>query len=156
MKLAEKIPLLGKNGEGETKKGRVRLLGKIGQGKDFEPDDFNKLVKVSVRHMDENREDEKVLLDDEIDESIAREDLLDRHLSYRIKVGRTETISENGNRIIEGPTFKVIMREQPSRSIEINGPGDISLPFKETLRSTFRDLFSDGIHFENILNDKNS
>lgn len=151
MKLKEKIPFLEGNGDKSQEEGRVRALAKLGQGNNFTPEDFNELVQASVQRLDNRQEDNRALLDDDLENRPSREDLLERHLSYRVKVGKEKTNSGGKEGVVEGPTFKVIMRVQPSKAIEVNGPSKVTDPYREVLKDTFENQFGDSIQFKNIL-----
>ncbi|MFB6290452.1 MAG: hypothetical protein ABEJ25_01810 [Candidatus Bipolaricaulia bacterium] len=154
MNLKEKIPFLGSAGE-EDGQGRVRLLGKLKEVEDFNPSDFNELVKSSIQAMENKCNGETVVLDDEIKDDIQKQDLLERHLSYTVKV--TEgTVAGNGQEesiVKESSTFKVILRAQPNEAIEINGPDRISQPYKEALNETLADHNGEKITFQDIVAD---
>ena len=151
MKIKEKVPYLGS--EKEKEKGQVRLLGKIGEKEDFKLSDFNPLVKSSIETMDENREGESVLLQDDTAKEINKEDLMERHLSYRVEVreGNVSDDGNNNNMAEESRTFKVILRAQPNEAIEINGPYEIAYPYKEAVKETFINRNGEEVTFQNIL-----
>ncbi|MFB6215239.1 MAG: hypothetical protein ABEI54_05135 [Candidatus Bipolaricaulia bacterium] len=153
MKLKEKVPFL-ETQDGEER-GQVRLLGKVGNVEDFQLSDFNKLVKSSIKTMEDNRKDESVLLHDDLKEDINREDLLERHLSYRVEVTEgTVTDKESEDNIVEeSTTFRVILRAQPNEAIEINGPDEIAHPYKEALRETLIERKGEEVEFQNIVNE---
>ncbi len=149
MKLAKKLPFIEE--EEKEERGRVRLLGKLEGDGDFDPSDFNDLVASAIDHMDRNRE-EKVILDDRIREEKDKDDLMERHLSYDVKVGESKVAQgEDGNDIVEGPTLKVILRAQPSKAIEVNGPFKISKPYKNSLRKKYSEEYGGNINFQDIL-----
>lgn len=147
----DKIPFIGNNSEDSSEQGRVRLLGKLDTANGFGPENFNQLVKSAVERMDRNQEGEKVLLEDELRSDYEKEDLFDRHLSYRVKVGNSEVKANGEDNIIEGTTFKVILRAQPTRAIEINGPQNVSSPYKDSLKNSYRKMFGDEVEFQHIL-----
>lgn len=150
MKLAEKLPFI--EADEEEERGRVRLLGKLEEIEDFDTSDFNELVKGAVNHMGKKRNGESVILDDRIRNEKSEEDLMDRHLAYDVKVGESKVASgEDGNEIVEGPTLKVILRAQPSKAIEINGPFKISRPYKESLKKKYSEQFGGNLDFQDIL-----
>jgi len=149
LKLSKKLPFIEE--EEKEERGRVRLLGKLEGNGDFDPSDFNDLVKGAIDHMDRKRE-ETVLLDEGMREKKAKVDLSERHLSYDVKVGESKVAQgENGNDIVEGPTLKVIFRAQPSKAIEVNGPFKISEPYKNSLQKKYSEEFGENINFQNIL-----
>lgn len=151
MEILEKVPLIGNKEEESSEQGRVRLLGKLEDANGFGPEDFNQLVRAAVDRMDRNQKGEKVLLEDELRSDYEREDLFDRHLSYRIKVGNSNVKGNGEDNIVEGTTFKVILRVQPSRAIEINGPQNVSSPYKSSLKSSYREMFGDEVQFQHVL-----
>lgn len=148
MNLKEKIPFLGGNGAKiSDKQDRVRLLGKLEESDKFEFGNFNELIKTSIQNMESKREDESVILDEEFKQDINEEELLRRHISYRIKVGEEESGSPNEDNIVEGKRFKVILRKQPSKAIEINGPYELSSPFKDSLKTRLKNCLGKRLPF---------
>lgn len=146
------IPFVGDNGETEEVGGRVRLLGKIEDLGEFDPDDFIELVQDSLAEIDHLLENKTAALDDELRTSVSLEDLMERHLSYRIEVGKLKEEDDGAKRnIAEGTSLKVIMRVQPKKAIEINGPQDVSEPFREALQTSFSRLQNKNITFKDIL-----
>ena len=152
MEILKKVPFIGNKKGDSSEQGRVRLLGKLEDADGFVPEDFNQLVRAAVDRMDRNQEGEKVVLEDELRSDYEQEDLYDRHLSYRIKVGTSDVKGNRDDNIVEGTTFKVIMRAQPSRAIEINGPQNVSSPYKDALKSSYRKIFEDEVQFQHVLN----
>jgi hypothetical protein len=153
VEIMEKVPFIGNNSEDSSERGRVRLLGKLENTNGFEPKDFNQLIKSAVERMDRNQQGEKVVLEDELRNDYGEEDLFERHLSYRVKVGSSE-VTENGeDGIVEGTTFKVILRAQPTRAIEINGPDKVSSPYRDSLKTSYRKTFGEEVEFRHILSD---
>ncbi len=152
MRLTKLIPFVNDNGETEEVKGRVRLLGKIEDLEAFDPDDFNELVQDSLKEMDHLLENKTAALDDELRTSVSREDLMERHLSYRIEVGQLREEDDGVKRnIAEGTSLKVIMRAQPTKAIEINGPEEIASPYREALKKTLQKQTNREVTFEDIL-----
>ena len=152
MKLKDKVPFLGdEKGDKNGKQGRVRLLGKLDKVDNFSPDDFNRLLKRSVRGMENKVDNRAAVLDDKIEKDIAKEDLMDRHLTYQVKVGQNVNTDRDNEIIAEGTTLKVILRAQPSRAIEINGPHKVSAPYREAFKEAFREITGEKIKFQNLL-----
>ncbi|MCF7875691.1 hypothetical protein K9M06_01415 [Candidatus Bipolaricaulota bacterium] len=156
MKLKEKIPFLGGDGVGiEEQQGRVRLLCKLEDFDSFEVEDFNELVKAAATRMEDKVSDRSVFLGDEVARDLDREDLLEKHLSYRVEVAAGEVTDTGGEDSIheETTTFKVILRTQPNDAIEINGPHDISSRYKEALKDSFKEHTGANLTFQDIVKD---
>ncbi len=151
MEILNKVPFIGDTEGESSEQGRVRLLGKLDDADGFAPEDFNQVVRAAVDRMDRNQEGEKVVLEDELRSDYDQEDLYDRHLSYRIKVGNSDIKGNRDDNIVEGTTFKVILRAQPSRAIEINGPQNVSSPYRDSLKSSYREMFEEEVQFQHIL-----
>jgi len=152
VQIAEKIPFLNTdNGEKEND-GRVRMLTKLEEDSEFKPTDFNQLVSNSVEEMDKLLDEETAIIDDNIEEGVTDTDLVERHLSYRIKVGKVgEDLKTDKQNIAEGTSLKVIMRTQPSKAIEINGPHDVSSNYKQAIKTSFEKLNNQSLSFTDIL-----
>ena len=151
MEIKEKVPSLST--ENGREHGQVRLLGKVEDVDEFQLPDFNKLVKSSIKTLEEMRGNGSVLLQNDLLEEIKREDLMERHLSYRVEV-REGKVGNNGDSdtiVEESSTFKVILRAQPHDAIEINGPHEIAYPYKDALKETFVERNDEEISFQNIL-----
>ena len=156
MKLLEKIPFFGGNGiRGQEQQGRVRLLGKLGKVNSFEVSDFNELVKAAATEMEVRVDNKSVFLGDEFARDVDKENLLERHLSYRVEVteGEVTATGEEDDMLEESTTFKVILRVQPHEAIEINGPHDISSHYKEALKDGFNERTGKNLTFQDIVED---
>ena len=154
MNLKEKIPFFDNKEYGESP-GRVRLLGKLEDVEGFEVSDFNHLITSAIKLAEEKEGNKTVTLDDELEENVTREDLLERHLSYRVKVREGNvTKGGNGDNIVEeSSTFKVILRAQPNEAIEINGPHGTSQKFKRAIKEYFNKQNGNEITFQDIVSD---
>ena len=153
MWLKEIIPFLGNEvGTDGDEQGRDRLLGKFDEVNEFGPSNFNTLVKSSIRNMAKSSEEGTVILDDELEKGLEEGGLKQRHLTYRVKVGRN--VNEDGNNkknLAEVKTLMVILRSQPSKAIEINGPREVLVSYKKSLMESFEELTGGSISFQSLL-----
>ena len=96
-------------------------------------------------------EDVTTLLDDKIEKDIIEEDLMDRHLTYKVKVDQNANTDRDKEIIAEGTTLKVIIRAQPSKAIEINEPHKVSTSYRKALKEFFGGVTVGKINFQNLL-----
>ena len=154
MKLKEKIPFFGEDGIGNSdQRGRVRLPGKLSNSGTFDVKDFNELVKDAASEMNATDDNRSVFLADDVADEIDEDDLLDRHLSYRVEVTEGEVTKEDGgkgedNIVKESTSFIVTLRAQPHKAIEINGPQRVANSYRESLK----EVKKGEMEFKNLLN----
>jgi len=102
--------------------------------------------------MAKSSEEGTVILDDELEKGLEEGGLTQRHLTYRVKVGRN--VNEDGNNkknLAEVKTLMVILRSQPSKAIEINGPREVLVSYKKSLMESFEELTGGSISFQSLL-----
>ena len=153
MQIKEKLPFLSSTNGEKNLKGRVRLLAKFQKYDEFELEDFNELVRDAIDRMDKAEENRAVLLTEETADRITEEELLERHLSYKVDATTGDlTESDNKEEIVgESKSFKVILRAQPHRAIELNGPRDVTSSYRDAVKETFAEMTGNRISFNDIL-----
>ncbi|MBS3812739.1 hypothetical protein KGY64_02835 [Candidatus Bipolaricaulota bacterium] len=123
-------------------------MGKIEDLEDFSPDDFNHLVRQAHEELDGMSGEASAVLDGEYEE-----DILDRHLSSEVEVGKASDLGRDevrGN-IAVGKSLEVIMRIQPTKAVEINGPRDFSTVYREAVKRAFKRIHGRSVNFTDVL-----
>lgn len=130
-------------GSEETNGRQVRFLVKPKGNLALELEQFNRFVADALERMNENTSSTKATLDSDLRDNLKEGYLKKHHLTYEIQMGTKSgqsgdslpTVAETDG----GSTFKVILRGQPNKAIEINGPKELVSSYCSALEEVFEE-----------------